>query len=157
MQKVLSKGPSYVPQTMLLFQPWTHEFSFNVVASLEVPILVEFIDTLWPFICYFVNFIGSFVCNEPTWVFSSKPSRCMCAWVDMAKTLKEYIEIQVGATQVHQWVVYVNLPNTCFRSQSPSHHIRDYPLIADKFKSKVATVASKASALTILVTRPKVK
>ena len=44
-------------------------------------------------------------------------------------TLKNPWKIQIGATTFTHKVLYLNLPNTCYRCQSTSHKIKDCPLL----------------------------
>lgn len=112
-KQVLAKGPSYVNSALLLCQPWTQSFNFHDEVSLVVPVWVEFPSlptALWPFLHGLPGNIGEFLCEKPTRFFATTRVK-----VDLAKTLKEFITIQVGDSTITQRVVHINLPNTCYR------------------------------------------
>lgn len=62
-----------------------------------------------------VPLIGYFVCDEMNHFYTTLPHYKMYVEVDLVKNMKEYIDIWVRTILIHQKVVYVNLPNTCYR------------------------------------------
>jgi hypothetical protein len=69
------------------------------------------------------------VCVEPDKFFNAQPQWRVCVEVDLSRDLKDIVEIHIGATTFMQKVLYLNLPNTCYRCQSVKHKIKDCPLL----------------------------
>ena len=88
----------------------------------------------WHFIEAIAQTLCKVVTKEPEKFFNACPQRRICIEVDISKDLKDSVEIQVGAQTFSQKVLYLNLPNTCYRCQSAEHKIRDYPLVTPRVK-----------------------
>ena len=73
--------------------------------------------------------MGKVICMELDKFFNARPQCRVCVEVNLSRDLKEYGEIQIGATTFTQKVLYLNLPNTCYSFQSAIHKIKDCPLL----------------------------
>lgn len=88
----------------------------------------------WPFIKSISQALGKVFTKEPENFFNAHPQQCVCVKVDLSKDLRDSVEIQIEAQTFSQKVLYLNLPNTCYRCQSTEHKIRDFPLATPRVK-----------------------
>ena len=90
----------------------------------------------WPFIESIANTLGKVITKDNEIFFNARSQRHVCVEVDLSKDLKDSMEIRVGPQTFCQKVLYLNLPNTCYRCQSVEHKIKDCPLAMRKVKGK---------------------
>ena len=115
---VFTNEPWSVRSSLLVFQKWSRDFSVSDDKKLRVPIWVEFLGLplpCWPFIESIAQALGKVVTEEPEIFFNACPQRHFCIEVDLSKDLKDSVEIQIGTQTFAQKVLYLNLPNTCYR------------------------------------------
>lgn len=86
--------------------------------------------SLWIFVEDLVKPIGHFIFHKPHKFYTARPQHRVFVEVDLAKDLKETINIQVGDTQFSQQILYINLLNTFFHCQSVDHMIQECLLMA---------------------------
>ncbi|XP_057871173.1 uncharacterized protein LOC131077647 [Cryptomeria japonica] len=145
-EAILSHGPWTVRSSLLVFQHWSHNFSVSDDKKLRAPVWVEFPSLplpCWPFMQTIAQSVGKVVCLEPNHFFNACPQKRVCVEVDLSRDLKEIVDIQVGDNTFTQKVLYLNLPNTCYRYQSTNHKIRDCPLATPKLKPLVKESSSR--------------
>lgn len=77
-------------------QLYFRDFSVDEEASLEVSILVEFLNlpvSWWPYLKDLIYPLDNFVCFEPDKFFSSQPTQWVCVKVDLSRDIEDSIEI----------------------------------------------------------------
>ena len=130
-EAIFTNDPWSIRSSLLVFQRWSRDFTVSDDKKLSVPVWVKFLGlplSCWHFIEAIAQTLGKVVTKEPEKFFNARPQRRICIEVDLSKDLKDSMEIQVGAQTFSQKVLYLNLPNTCYRCQSVEHKIWDCPL-----------------------------
>ena len=117
------------------FQKWAQDFTIFDDKKLRVPVWVEFPGLpfpCWHFIESIAQTLGKVITKDPEKFFNARPQHRVFIEVDLSKDLKDSVKIQVGTQTFSQKVLYLNLPNTCYRCQSTKHKIQDCPLVTPR-------------------------
>ena len=118
---VLSNGPWSLHSSLFIFQIWSRYFTISNENKLRVLVWVEFLGVplpCWSFIESISNSLGKVITKKYENKFNAHPQKRICVEVDLSKDLKDSMEIKIGFQAFSQKMLYLSLPNTCYRCHS---------------------------------------
>lgn len=77
--------------------------------------------------------------------FTTWTSKRVFVKLDLSRDRSDEIDININGEVLHQKVVCIGLPNTCFRCESSAHKICDCLLMVGRFNDKPDTTSPLAS------------